>query len=218
MGYANVDLDMDQDLDILGIVSHDSLFTGHRNLICFENLGTSEYLSHNIQTLGKYPRYHGAFDFDADNQKDILISRDVSNNSELGIFSNDGSFGFGNFESIYASNIGFIRHSKVADIDIDGDLDIIIPNLADTLVILMNTGNLNFIEEVVIPFGGGNFSWKYIEIQDLDGDFDLDIIISFSAPLAFDGKIGWIENLGSNTFGEFEVIEEGRRFLFKSGI
>jgi len=87
---------------------------------------------------------------------------------------------------------------EMVDMDGDGDLDAV-------------TGNPNYVGWYDNTDGAGTFAGpQYIwigngtnlvdvEVADLDGDGDLDVVAAASVA----GTVGWHENLGGGTFGDF---------------
>ena len=120
-------------------------------------------------------------DFDGDGDQDIVYATWGSNDS-VNLLRNDGaaspSF---TTESLYTATSGLLYHINVADMNGDGDLDLLITNkntsgsVADILV-LDNDGTGNFAQRQ-IDDNASNVEWA--EGADLDGDGNLDII---SAP------------------------------------
>ena len=93
---------------------------------------------------------------------------------------------------------------KIGDINNDGDLDLVIVGYNT----ITNTSVLGWYENID---GLGSFSsiqtisnenFDDLDINDFDGDSNLDIVISSK----FDGKIAWYKNLGSGIFGTEQLI------------
>ena len=74
------------------------------------------------------------------------------------------------------------REAELGDIDGDGDLDLILANVAfrpgksGVNRALVNDGNGFFSDESVVRLGAGAISTVDVELADLDGDGDLDLI------------------------------------------
>ena len=167
------DFDNDNDLDL--VVSG---LTGDFELLTFyTNNGSGNFTSNSVN-LGTY---HGSLNFldvENDNDKDLLItgsgflgiptSRLFLNNG-FGVFSQDTNNYFSG--SVYSS-------SNVADVDGDGDTDVII------------SGSLlsQFSTTLYLNDGLGSFSasaaifdevWKgSVVFEDIDNDFDQDVLIT----------------------------------------
>ena len=87
---------------------------------------------------------------------------------------------------------GYISIVELADLDDDGDLDLVIGGSVGTLLYYENTGGV-YAPAGVNPFaginiGGGNSA---PELGDLDGDGDLDLVLG-----ANNGEIFYYENSG----------------------
>lgn len=93
------------------------------------------------------------------------------------------------------------RETLAADLDGDGDIDIISASSKDDKIAWFeNDGNANFINPTIVSTDVDEV--RDIEIIDLDGDGDKDIIAaSFS-----DDKIAWFENDGDGNFSNAVII------------
>ncbi len=108
-------------------------------------------------------------------------------------------------EHLIPSQIGITRRTIAADIDGDGNMDILR---------VSNSGQENFAwfrnEDGIGNFGPmqiiGNLEQpRFISSGDLDGDGDIDVI--GTSPVAPMDKLVWYENLdGQGTFGNVNVI------------
>lgn len=84
----------------------------------------------------------------------------------------------------------------LADLDSDGDLDLVVGNYDGDTVYYENVGNAivpSFAEPVINPFGLSNIGYgSNPSFADLDGDGDLDVIVGNG-----DGNIYYFENIGN---------------------
>ena len=138
--------------------------------------------------------------------KHHLIFGVISITFSLGLYAKDVSFSSANLlndEIVTGSTIAFAQSQK-GDIDLDGDLDIVVSHLgtSDELVWLENDGTSlsNYTKHTIsTSLGSGNNP----KLVDLDQDSDLDIVI---ADLQSDA-LYWFENNSNGTSWTQHVIE-----------
>ena len=103
-----------------------------------------------------------------------------------------------------AGAIGAVDHCEVIDIDMDGDLDLLISGEAGPHV-LSNQGNSSFqlVKDAILNAPDG-LSLRDSASVDFDRDVDLDVLC-----VAADGRVGLLENLRHQTlrWRAFEEIE-----------
>lgn len=140
-------------------------------------------------------------DIDGDGDEDIATA--TLYNDLVVWYENNGT---GQFEESHITSIeeneGY-RHIELADLDSDGDLDIITGSSSDNHIAWQaNDGNGNFspmltlTDDVDYP--------RDFEIDDLDADGDMDICaISFD-----DGEVYWFPNDGSQNFPSLIILSE----------
>ena len=152
-------------------------------------------------------------DIDDDSDQDIMWG-DLFN-TNLYLFENAGTASLSDFVyqtdtflSPAYSTLGF-NHAPLADVDNDGDLDMILSpangEFIDNLKFLRNTGtatNADFVLEQQnlidnIEVGRSAFP----DMADLDGDGDLDLLVGGG-----DGTIAYFQNVGSRTAPKFVRI------------
>jgi hypothetical protein len=103
-------------------------------------------------------------------------------------------------ESLLASNLSAPVHVEAADMDSDGDLDLLVSSMAmvfpnndriGTAFILENDGHQNFTPHVVL-----DHTSRIVDMRaaDLDGDGDMDLAL---AQFGYDqGEVSWLEHVG----------------------
>lgn len=138
-----------------------------------------------------------AADFDGDN--DIDIAAGLLTKNQIVWYENDGDENFSKTVIVdYASTPTNIL-TVVADIDQDGDADIVTANQTDQRIVwLENDGSGNFTEQTlafVIT------SVEAIVVDDFDLDGDKDIVVSSG----FDDNVIWLENEGNQSFRYNEI-------------
>ncbi|GAA3620157.1 T9SS type A sorting domain-containing protein [Flavivirga jejuensis] len=93
------------------------------------------------------------------------------------------------------------------DLDQDGDFDILVNSLL-TIVWYENRDGAGDFSSAKMIYNGDTLSIQDMQIGDLDGDGDLDIVCSLDTVGLGPNKIGWITNLGDGNFSDFNEIEE----------
>ncbi|MCB0969142.1 MAG: VCBS repeat-containing protein, partial [Ilumatobacter sp.] len=115
-------------------------------------------------------------DFDGDGDIDILAgSMNDASSASLSWYQNDG---LENFTKITITTAGMtadtIRDLKVADVDSDGDLDIVTVSQVDNRIAWWNNdGSGNFTQVVIST---SLVSPRAVDAMDFDGDGDIDIV------------------------------------------
>ncbi|MCF2496470.1 VCBS repeat-containing protein [Dyadobacter chenhuakuii] len=120
------------------------------------------------------------FDFTGDGVVDLFIGgRAVPlNYGEIPksyLLKNDGSGKFTDVTSQYGkelSNIGYVKNAKLADLDKDGDQDLVLALEWDGIVMMQNNGK-SFSKKMLTDKKGW---WNFVMPYDFDGDGDLDIL------------------------------------------
>jgi len=196
--FADIDNDDDQDVLITGQnESFDPIST------LYTNDGTGNFTEVVGTPFIPIKNSDVAFeDIDGDNDQDVLImGRNAANNYVTELYTNDG---FGNFTQENGATFDQIGLGKLkfADMDNDGDQDVLIfgrNSTARVTQLYLNNGSGEFTEEVGAPFVG--LEYGGLALQDIDNDGDQDVICS--------GKNGSNSrvtklylNDGNNTFSE----------------
>ena len=120
-------------------------------------------------------------DIDGDNDLDVLITGDTSNQSEpiSKLYTNDGN---GIFSEVAGTPFEGVSSSSVAfgDIDGDGDVDVLISGRNSSYEpisnLFTNDGTGVFSEVIDTPFE--KVSSASVTFADIDGDNDLDVLIT----------------------------------------
>ncbi len=177
------DLDGDGDLDIAVCIF------GHLDgrVVWLEQTGPLEFVEH---VLDDRPGAIHAYPFDAEGDGDLDLAVALSQESEeVLLFRNDGAGGFER-EVLFAADEKFYGLSgiELADLDSDGDTDIlytngdtldpaereILPNNFYGLAWLENDGSGTFTSHELTRYWGA----YAVKAADLDGDSDLDLVLS----------------------------------------
>lgn len=179
-----LDIDGDGDLDVL------SNAKGTKEVIWFENLGSGEFAEY--KQIWEVPLYEslgvvtGEFsidygDLDLDGDLDIISTESFP--GEVAWYENDGT---GNFiaKHILETPDSTPNAVEVADMDGDGDLDILIGEYGSEIFWLENMGNGEFVSSQLIHDYGAGYPIHSIEAIELSGDGNLDIVVGFGQSYA----------------------------------
>ena len=208
-GGATGDIDSDGDMDV---VFSDIL--GHQvgtYLWCLINDGKGFLKKHKCG--GVWTHTLELADLDGDGYLDLILGGDAydANHDFIGIIFNDGK---GNFSQSrytrlpqYKKKWGNIPEASAADLDNDGDLDIVFSRtglmyVGTAIQIIENLGNKKFKDRGIIPLvkapddfiatDVGNQWNDYIEdirFRDLDKDGDIDLYLSSSTSRKTNGTV-----------------------------
>ncbi len=128
-------------------------------------------------------------DIDGDGRADLFV-RD-STNDTLVLYGGRGvSEGF---EQTVLAREDYLTDVALGDIDEDGDIDLVFGG--DTKVTLLTNMGENRLAAPQVLMGGGSNEW--LDMADLDGDGDLDLIASNAGGEDTDGYLSAWENDGA---------------------
>ncbi len=233
------DADKDGDLDLL-VVSGGNEFTHGAPLVprFYENReGKFTKKSSGLEGIEINASKVGAVDFDGDGHLDILIASNAlptefGEVSKQYLFKNDGQGNFTEVTEQWAPELGDLGNIKDfvwADLDQNGHPDLVALGHWTPISIFMNNGTqLQLQRENGLDKTNG--WWNCIELVDLDGDGDLDILAGnwglntkFSASVErpitlyrkdFDGN-GSVETVVTHYHGDRETAFSSKDDLAK---
>jgi len=212
--FDDVDLDGDGDFDLIQTAYGGSPYGGALNY--YQNTGTSTAPVFGTPLVNPFgltaSLYYGApvaADLDNDGDMDLLVGGyDGISSGQIQYFENTGTatapaFAAPVLNPFGLSNTLYLSFLTTADIDNDGDVDILTSQAYGDLIYFENTGTASspaFTTPVSNPFGFvplvGTFSFP--NLGDLDGDGDYDLIVG-----EIYGSINYFENTGTQSTPAF---------------
>ncbi|SDI45103.1 T9SS type A sorting domain-containing protein [Winogradskyella thalassocola] len=192
--YAT-DIDNDGDNDII--------FSGISKIGWYENedgngsFGEAQIINSSAQAVTSVV----SIDIDGDGDMDVLSSSRL--NDRIGWYENlNGNGNFGSQQAI-SSNADDAKDVYAADLDGDGDMDVISASRGDDKIAWYENanGNGDFGAEQILTTDANGAASVYA--SDIDGDGDKDILFAST----YDDKIAWFENLDSEgSFSTEQII------------
>jgi hypothetical protein len=202
--FHTADLDDDGDQDVLSAAPYAGV------IAWYANDGTGQFGPQQVITTEAAGAIsiHAA-DLDNDGDLDVLSAGAVGGwfefpgSGEIAWYENDGSGRFGSPQVISTVVDGGSGYVRAADLDGDGDLDVLSASYGHGIAWYENDGTGQFISQrVVSTSGGGGLSVYAVCVADPDNDGDLDVL----ATLGGDSKVVWYENDGTGQFMSPQVI------------
>ncbi|MDD5006257.1 MAG: VCBS repeat-containing protein [Candidatus Omnitrophica bacterium] len=194
-GIAAADLDGDGDIDLTST----NATTKPKSLYWFENDGTGVFTKH-IAYSGAHSHLerHAIGDIDSDGHPDIVAVNNTP--GELLWFRNDGTPQDGQpwQEFIITPEMPYAYDVALADLDKDGDLDVIAIGYKGYLAWFENVPSLNGRDWIRHPIDDSKQTGNHtIRVADFDGDKDLDLLSTVHSA----HMVVWYENCnGARSF------------------
>ena len=182
--YA-ADLDGDGDMDVLAASTADDRVIWFENLDGLGNFGPEKIINNDANGVIAVR----AADLDGDGDNDVIAA--IFGDGKISWYENMDGLGSFSTEKVVSNHTPTVRLLQCADIDMDGDLDVVAAISGnDTIGWFENIDGLgNFDSAQIITEDIDGPVWVLVE--DLDGDTDMDVI---SASI-LDDKIAWYKNL-----------------------
>ena len=192
---ATGDFDGDGDLD-LAVGCDDMGMSPRVDILLNDGTGTfttgSQILSGALGGLNPWTVTAG--DFNNDGSPDLAVTGTGGSSAVYILLNNANGTGTFAVSSNYVTGIGQCWHLTSADIDGDGDLDLLVANTTGTTVnILLNNGNGTFTPGTN-PTVGSNP--RCVAAADLDNDGDIDLAVGNN----LGGTVSILLNNGDGTF------------------
>jgi len=208
----SIDLDGDGDFDILSSSETDDKISWYENLDGFGSFGYKQEISNEAD----YASDVIGADIDGDGDYDVISASRLD--YKIAWYENlDGLGNFGQ-QHVISSNAAWATSVCSADLDGDGDVDILSSSWTDNKIAWYENldGWGNFSPEIIITTScsGAND----VICKDLDGDGDLDVLSASD----HDPNIAWYENTdGLGTFGAQQTISnyaDGAKTVFSTDL
>jgi hypothetical protein len=196
--YQRVDLDLDGDLDIVASVEGDEI-------IVYLNAGDDQFPDDEYYSTNSAGGDFHIVDLNNDGYPDLIAvpsSLGEYESNILDVFINDGTGAFTDRIELYTSE--YIADASIADIDLDGDLDILTANWDangedSSVSMFLNNGDGTFADEIDSKVPG---DVRGIALTDVNADGLLDILTT-AASL---DRVGVMINQGAGIVAHREVI------------
>ncbi len=195
-----VDIDKDGDIDILSTSGWLPSNYDHK-LVWHKNNGSGSFSAQNIFVSSIFiaPRSAIVGDIDLDGDLDIL-SAFLGNHPKIAWFENDGNNSFF-LERIITTEIKSGQNAELADIDGDGDLDVLSASYSDNKIAWYeNNGSGSFSSQNLISTTAEGA--RHVYTEDLDNDGDIDVLSTSD----LDDKLAWYENNGLGDFSNEKIL------------
>jgi GEVED domain/FG-GAP-like repeat len=186
------DLDSDGDLDIVATSLNDDRVTW------YENDGAESFTPHTITANADWA--WGVFTADMDDDGDLDVLSASNYDDKVAWYENDGTPADG-FWMVHVISLQGDNNEAVyvADLDSDGDLDVLSPSCEDNTVAWHeNNGAENFTRHII---SSAERCAVGVEAADVDGDGDLDVLTAAYS----DNRLAWYENDGTQNFSRHIV-------------
>ncbi|MDQ8014424.1 MAG: T9SS type A sorting domain-containing protein [Flavobacterium nitrogenifigens] len=199
--YQIIDMDNDNDMDILYMLPN---IYGNTMLGFLKNDGSGNF---QVSTLQNEIYSFFAVDVNGDKLQDLVVR--FQNQLKLFKQQQNGTFS----TPVVITNVSMANKFLSADVDNDGDLDIVFVNVNGNAVDVLWYENgdgqgtlkpakflINFPDFTGTDDGRNFFR---ILLEDFDSDGRKDILFYYTK----DGKAGWFKNEGAGKFGTQQIIK-----------
>jgi hypothetical protein len=171
------DIDNDGDIDIL-ISQVDGTPDG---VYWYDNDGSENFTKRTISTLDN-PIYVGLADVNEDGELDVLAT--AWSLGDVVYYENLGGTPSTFSTTLIDDNLTGPDDIDAADIDGDGDIDIITTHGSTSVQFYENDGAENFTEKTFASILASSATYG-LHLEDIDGDTDIDMIVAGSAGIHY---------------------------------
>ncbi|WP_026755727.1 T9SS type A sorting domain-containing protein [Sediminibacter sp. Hel_I_10] len=191
------DLDGDGDMDLLSASADDDKIAWYENIDGQGNFSSQKIITTNADSA------RSVFAVDIDNDGDVdVLSASLSDDKIAWYENTDGLGSFGS-QQIISTNANFAISVFAADLDSDGDIDVLSASREDDKIAWYENidGQGTFGSQQIISLNANGAESVYA--IDIDNDGDIDVISSS----VYDDKIAWYENIdGLGSFSSENII------------
>ncbi|MDG1048792.1 MAG: VCBS repeat-containing protein [Planctomycetota bacterium] len=194
------DLDGDGDLDVVAGAPGLIFPPGSNNsLRVFRNNGNGSFTSLTIPQAVPGIWDVTTSDMDGDGDLDIVISLGAIFD-QIGWFRNNGNLNFGGVQAISTSSSTSSepRDVHTADVDGDGDMDVLAANYNGNDVSWYRNNGSSWTRQVISGAQGA----RNVRTGDMDGDGVLDVV----STSVLDRRVAWYRGLGGGNFSSQRII------------
>jgi len=197
-GIAAGDVDGDGDVDLVSL-QYSTTVAGYYVHI---NNGTGTFTTPTMTALATASASGAALgDMNHDGKLDLVITNAVSNNG-LTILIGSGT---GTFTETYQIDCGSYVYGSpvIADVDRDGNLDIVVGSHTAGIKVARGTGNGSVYAIQTSPLSGNAYYSYATDVADFDGDGKLDVVV----PDTYIDRIHVLSGIGDGTFTGEQIVD-----------
>jgi hypothetical protein len=183
------DIDGDGDLDLVASARNRIGNTPNLSVFFQSSPGTFDLEDRIvIRTAGNATQIPTAADLDGDGDMDLVAANPVVGNDNLTLLFQTSPRVFGDVRTLTADSLKFAQAVVTADMDGDGDLDLVvlaripIENQPTLTVLFQSSPGVFDLENPRVIRIPGNLGQAAVAVADLDGDGDLDLVTPAFGP------------------------------------
>ena len=181
------DIDGDGDIDLVSVSAYDLTVDWYENV----NSGSS-FISHNIATNVVGALWCYAADVDGDGDMDVLSAS--TEDDTIAWYENNGTSSPSFTEHVITTNTNHARSVHAADVDGDGDIDVLSASSLDNKIAWYENDGASPPSFTPHTITTSAADAKSVYTADLDKDGDMDVLSASRN----DNKIAWYENDGAS--------------------